>query len=32
MKTFEGFTHGVGIGGWMTNYKRLKVIEVSKRM
>ncbi len=32
MKTFEGFAHGVGIGGWMTNYKRLAVIEKSKRM
>ena len=32
MKTFHGFTHGVGIGGWMTNYKRLAVIEKSKRM
>ncbi len=32
MKRFEGFTHGVGIGGWMTNYKRLAVIEKSRRM
>lgn len=32
MKTFTGFTHGVGIGGWLTNYKRLAIIEKSKRM
>lgn len=24
--TFDGFTHGIGIGGWLTNYKRLAFI------
>lgn len=23
---FDGFTHGIGIGGWLTNYKRLAFI------
>lgn len=32
MKPFTGFTHGIGIGGWMTNYKRLAVIAKDQRM
>ena len=23
---FAGFTHGMGIGGWLTNYKRFNVL------
>lgn len=26
MKTFDGYMHGIGIGGWLTNYKRFKFI------
>jgi len=26
MKTFEGFEFGMGIGGWLTNYKRFNVL------
>lgn len=26
MKTFTGFEHGMGIGGWLTNYKRFNVL------
>lgn len=26
MKTFDGYMHGVGIGGWLTNFKRLRFI------
>ncbi len=26
MKTFTGFTYGMGIGGWLTNYKRFNVL------
>ena len=26
MAEFTGFTHGMGIGGWLTNYKRLYVL------
>ena len=32
MKKFTGFEHGIGMGGWLTNYKRLQVVEPSKRM
>lgn len=32
MKTFEGFSCGMGIGGWLTNYKRFNVIPVDKRL
>lgn len=26
MKTFDGYMHGIGIGGWLTNYRRFKLI------
>jgi len=26
MKTFDGYTRGMGIGGWLTNYKRFNVL------
>ncbi len=26
MKAFDGFMHGIGIGGWLTNYKRFNVL------
>jgi len=26
MKRFIGFEHGMGIGGWLTNYKRFHVL------
>ncbi len=28
---WPGFTHGVGIGGWLTNYKRFNVLPLDKR-
>ncbi len=31
MATFHGFEHGMGIGGWLTNYKRFNVIPVERR-
>ena len=32
MKRFIGFEHGMGIGGWLTNYKRFNVIPEDKRL
>lgn len=32
MKRFIGFEHGMGIGGWLTNYKRFNVIPQNMRM
>lgn len=32
MKSFIGFEHGMGIGGWLTNYKRFNVLPEEKRM
>ena len=32
MKAFTGFTHGMGIGGWLTNYKRFNVLPKEWRM
>ena len=32
MKKFTGFEHGMGIGGWLTNYKRFHVIPENMRM
>lgn len=32
MKTFSGFEHGMGIGGWLTNYKRFNVLPEELRM
>lgn len=29
---FTGFTHGMGIGGWLTNYKRFHVLPVNWRL
>ena len=31
MKKFEGFEKGMGIGGWLTNYKRFNVLPEDKR-
>ena len=32
MKRFEGFEHGMGIGGWLTNYKRFNVLPEDRRL
>ncbi|MBR7184237.1 MAG: cellulase family glycosylhydrolase [Clostridia bacterium] len=32
MKAFPGYTRGMGIGGWLTNYKRLNLIPAEKHM
>lgn len=32
MKRFVGFEHGMGIGGWLTNYKRFNVLPEERRM
>ena len=32
MKRFKGFEHGMGIGGWLTNYKRFHVIPEQRRL
>ena len=32
MKKFTGFEHGMGIGGWLTNYKRFNVLPTERRM
>lgn len=32
MKKFTGFEHGMGIGVWLTNYKRFNVLPQNKRM
>ena len=32
MAKFTGFERGMGIGGWLTNYKRFNVIPVEKRL
>lgn len=32
MKKIKGFEHGMGIGGWLTNYKRFNVLPENKRM
>jgi len=32
MKKFTGFEHGMGIGGWLTNYKRFNVLPDRWRM
>ncbi len=29
---FSGFSHGMGIGGWLTNYKRFNVLPQERRM
>ena len=31
MKTLNGYTRGMGIGGWLTNYKRLALIPPERR-
>ncbi len=31
MKKIDGFTKGMGIGGWLTNYKRFNVLPEDKR-
>lgn len=32
MKKFTGFEHGMGIGGWLTNYKRFNVLPNDRRL
>ena len=32
MKKWNGFEHGMGIGGWLTNYKRFNVLPEDRRM
>lgn len=32
MKKFSGFEHGMGIGGWLTNYKRFNVLPQDRRL
>ena len=32
MKKFIGFEKGMGLGGWLTNYKRFHVLPVDKRL
>jgi hypothetical protein len=32
MKRFTGFERGMGLGGWLTNYKRFHVIPENRRM
>ena len=32
MKQWPGFEHGMGIGGWLTNYKRLQSLPEERRM
>lgn len=32
MKEFTGFLHGMGIGGWLTNYKRFNVLPQNRRL
>ncbi len=32
MKEFKGFLHGMGIGGWLTNYKRFNVLPKDRRL
>lgn len=31
MAAFKGFMHGMGIGGWLTNYKRFNVLPPERR-
>ncbi len=31
MKKFVGFERGMGMGGWLTNYKRFQVLSIDKR-
>ena len=31
-KEWPGFSRGMGIGGWLTNYKRFHVLPVDKRL
>ena len=32
MRGLEGFEHGIGIGGWLTNYKRFNVLPLDRRL
>ena len=32
MKTLKNFSKGMGIGGWLTNYKRFNVLPEDKRL
>lgn len=32
MRRFVGFEHGMGIGGWLTNYKRFNVLAQDRRL
>ena len=31
-KEWSGFAHGMGIGGWLTNYKRFNVLPEERRL
>lgn len=30
--TWTGFAHGMGVGGWLTNYKRFNVLPLNRRL
>ena len=32
MNCFKGFERGMGIGGWLTNYKRFNVLPQERRL
>lgn len=32
MRRFTGFEHGMGIGGWLANYKRFNVLPQNRRL
>lgn len=32
MKKLKGFEKGMGIGGWLTNYKRFNALPLDKRL
>ena len=32
MKQFTGFEHGMGVGGWLTIYKRFNVLQQDRRL
>ena len=31
-KSFKGYTRGIGLGGWLTNYKRIGQLPEDRRM
>ena len=32
MRTFDGYTRGIGIGGWLTNFKRIAFLPEERRL